>query len=144
MQPFPRLIAVYKSCNYVPASLYWDSSEQWSANIEVCACSCSGVWFPVFEFEFCPALKRIHWKCLNFVLPLIRSLLLTNPNSFTFISILEESCIHNTKYETNEPGETNKKWATTGNKSPLQNFSCPPEYLEHLLLHRWGREHTYF
>ncbi len=42
--------------------------------------------------------------------------------------------IHYTKYQTNEPGERTKKWATTGNKSWLQNSSSPRRYLEHLLL----------
>ncbi len=27
---------------------YWNLSELWSASIEVCVCSCSGVWFPVW------------------------------------------------------------------------------------------------
>ncbi len=35
-----------------------DSSEQWSASIEVCAYSCSGVWFPVCEFEFSPVFDK--------------------------------------------------------------------------------------
>ncbi len=46
--------------------LNWDSSEPWSASIEVYACF-------VVEYDF----LRMN---LNFVLPLIRSLLLTSPN----------------------------------------------------------------
>ncbi len=44
----------------------WDSSEQWSASIEVCTCSCSGVWFPVCEFEFCPAFDKNPLKMFEF------------------------------------------------------------------------------
>ncbi len=36
----------------------WNSSEQWSASIEVCACFYNGVWFPVYEFEFCRAFDK--------------------------------------------------------------------------------------
>ncbi len=43
-----------------------DSSEQWSAGIEVCACSCSGVRFPVSEFEFCPAFDKNSVKLFEF------------------------------------------------------------------------------
>ncbi len=47
-------------------SYHWDSSEQWSASIEVCACSCTGVWFPVCEFEFCPAFDKNLLKMFEF------------------------------------------------------------------------------
>ncbi len=43
-----------------------DLSEQWSASIEVCACSCSDVWFPVCEYEFCPAFDKIPLKMFEF------------------------------------------------------------------------------
>ncbi len=67
---------IWRHCKYFVAN--WDSSGQWSASIEVCACS----W--VYDFlsvnlNFVLPLIRILCKCLNFVLPLIRSLLLTVP-----------------------------------------------------------------
>ncbi len=40
--------------------------EQWSASIEVCACSCSGVWFLVSEFEFCPTFDKNPLKMFEF------------------------------------------------------------------------------
>ncbi len=36
---FVLKVSDYKSAMFI----YWDSSEQWSASIEVCACFCSGV-----------------------------------------------------------------------------------------------------
>ncbi len=47
-------------------SSYWDSSEQWSASIEVCVCFCSGVSFPVCEFEFCLAFDKNPLKMFEF------------------------------------------------------------------------------
>ncbi len=45
---------------------YWDSSEQWSTSVEVCACSCSGVWFSICEFEFCSAFDENPLKMFEF------------------------------------------------------------------------------
>ncbi len=62
------------------SSYYWDSSKQWSTSIEVCACFCVVYDFLPVNLNFVPPLIRILWKCSNFVLLLIRSLHLTNPN----------------------------------------------------------------
>ncbi len=54
-----------KSIDTFPIT-YQDLSEQWSAIIELCACSCSGVWFPACEFEFCPANDKNPLKMFEF------------------------------------------------------------------------------
>ncbi len=54
------------NCDVTRWLSYWDSSEQWSTSIEVCACSCSGIWFPAREFEFCPAFDRNPLKMFEF------------------------------------------------------------------------------
>ncbi len=55
-----------QNSTFVVVETYWDSSQQWSASIEVCACSCSGVLFLVCEFEFRPAFDKNTFKVFEF------------------------------------------------------------------------------
>ncbi len=43
---------------------FWDLSEQWSVSVDVCACSCSVVWFLIYKF--CPAFDKNPLKMFEF------------------------------------------------------------------------------